>query len=500
MHELQELVDVVTRNKVKSIRLLEPFGDQPPDMLHDFYARLANHQFANDEEAAQFYGYISASDRGYRKQRDKLRERLYNSAVFIDVNSPKFNDAQKAFYTCQKNLVVARILLGRNARYSAIELIKRTVQISLKYEFSELSLEFTRLLRSHHAMKTGIHKSYLQYNHDVEKYEKIVYAENRVRYYYDRISLELRYRSNVSEEYLNLASEALNEFSKIETDTYRFILFSSIIRSDYLIAIHKYREAITEAGVAIQRLSKKKTVADQFLAKLQLIRLLSFICLEEYNEGERAFKNCSTMLDEGSVDWFNTYEVYFILLTRTKSYMRAFKTFRLITSHSLFNYVLDARRETWRTYEAYLYLLIINDRLQSNKAGVLLDFKPAKFINEVPHFSMDKSGYYIPILIVQHLLLIIKREELELLGQMEALNKYAQRHVKKEDNFRSHYFMKMLLLVPKFNFDRDVIKTKAKPYLKKLESVPLSEAKQSFEIEIIPYETLWEYVLESLED
>lgn len=80
MHELQELVDVVTRNKVKSIRLPEPFGDQPPDMLHDFYARLTNHEFANDEESAQFYGYTSASDRGYRKQREILRARLINSA------------------------------------------------------------------------------------------------------------------------------------------------------------------------------------------------------------------------------------------------------------------------------------------------------------------------------------------------------------------------------------------------------------------------------------
>ncbi len=44
------------------------------------------------------------------------------------------------------------------------------------------------------------------------------------------------------------------------------------------------------------------------------------------------------------------------------------------------------------------------------------------------------------------------------------------------------------------------VKRKAAPYLKKPKSVPLEFAKQTAELEIIPYEELWGYVLESLDN
>ena len=40
---------------------------------------------------------------------------------------------------------------------------------------------------------------------------------------------------------------------------------------------------------------------------------------------------------------------------------------------------------------------------------------------------------------------------------------------------------------------------KAKKHIKQLLSVPIEKAKQSPELEVIPYETLWEFILESLD-
>ncbi len=112
MHSLQELVDVVTKNKIKSIRMLSPSRDRDPDMLHDFYIRLINREFASDAKAAKFYGYADEHCKGYRKQRLKLENRLKNTLFFIDTGNPKFSDAQKAFYQCQKNLMTVRIFIG----------------------------------------------------------------------------------------------------------------------------------------------------------------------------------------------------------------------------------------------------------------------------------------------------------------------------------------------------------------------------------------------------
>ena len=498
MHELQELVDVVTRNKVKSIRLLEPFGDQPPDMLHDFYARLANHQFANDEEAAQFYGYTSASDRGYRKQRDKLRERLYNSAVFIDVNSPKFNDAQKAFYTCQKNLAIIRILEGRNVQNSSYDLIQKTLKYSDKYELTEISLYLYKKIRTYHALRSGNKNAYQKIDKKIKLLQKVFDAEELALHYVELLSLESRNKSSPSAQYFKIGKEAMITLDRCDVNTYRFILLAGSLKSNYLIQKCEYSELLQYCDFILGKLSKKKNTSKAFHAQFHFQKLIGYTQLLDEPNGFLAFQACLKMTESGQVRWFNAHDIYFLLLLRVKKYSDASILYDKIISNESFPLESRKRKETWLMYEAYLYYLVLICKMKSNAS--LQNFKFSKFINEVPTFSQDKTGYNIPVLIIEILVLLAQKRYDKVQNLIESVEKYSRRHVKKDDNFRSHYFFKLLLLVPKFNFDRDIIEAKAKPYLKKLESVPLSEAKQSFEIEIIPYETLWEYVLESLED
>jgi hypothetical protein len=56
----------------------------------------------------------------------------------------------------------------------------------------------------------------------------------------------------------------------------------------------------------------------------------------------------------------------------------------------------------------------------------------------------------------------------------------------------------MLLLLPRCAFDRTKIIAKSQKELKSLIETPIELANQVYEIEIIPYEKLWEYTLEVL--
>ena len=58
----------------------------------------------------------------------------------------------------------------------------------------------------------------------------------------------------------------------------------------------------------------------------------------------------------------------------------------------------------------------------------------------------------------------------------------------------------MLIIIPKSNFHKQAIIRKTKQLRRKLESVPIEVAKQSNEVEIVPYEILWELVLDSLDN
>ncbi len=499
MHELQELVDVVTRNKVKSIRLLEPFGDQPPDMLHDFYARLANHEFTSDEEAAQFYGYKDASDRGYRKQRDKLRDRLYNCSVFIDVDNSQFDRPQKAFYICQKNLTIIRTLLGRYADNSAIDLIKKTIKLSDRFEFSEISLELYKHLRGFYAFKLGNKQKYISYNKIVKQLEQATSAENIAIEYYERLALEIVKKSIPSDKYFQVAEEFINATKDLGVKTYKFIYFRNVIKSNYYLHIKEYTQVIGVCDNAILALRSKKYVSDQFINNFYFIKLIAYTQVGDLQTGRILFKKCVDVFERGTVRWYNTYDQFFLLLCRTKEYNQLPLLYDTVVSSSSFEYQSPKRKDTWIMYKAIIYYLRLLKKITPSLNHIHTDFNLGKFVNSLSIYSMDKSGYNIPTLIIQTLIRI-KRQSKDVFDNIDSIVEYAQRHLKKDTNFRSHYFFKMLLLVPKCNFDRGVIEGKAKPYLKKLESVPLSEAKQSFEIEIIPYETLWEYVLESLEN
>ena len=57
----------------------------------------------------------------------------------------------------------------------------------------------------------------------------------------------------------------------------------------------------------------------------------------------------------------------------------------------------------------------------------------------------------------------------------------------------------MLLQIPNANFHRTGVKRKAKRYYDTLLETPLEIVNQADEIEIIPYEDLWEFILESLD-
>jgi hypothetical protein len=95
--------------------------------------------------------------------------------------------------------------------------------------------------------------------------------------------------------------------------------------------------------------------------------------------------------------------------------------------------------------------------------------------------------------------MIHKKEYDQAIDRIEAIEKYVTRYLRKDDTFRSNCFIRMLLQIPASGFHQAGVIRRAKKYQNKLEECPLEMAGQNYEIEIIPYETLWKMVVQSLE-
>jgi hypothetical protein len=125
-------------------------------------------------------------------------------------------------------------------------------------------------------------------------------------------------------------------------------------------------------------------------------------------------------------------------------------------------------------------------------------FKLAKFINETTIFSKDKSGINIAIMVVKLLLMLQEHRYSQILDEVEALEQYCYRYLRGENEQRSRLFLKMFIAIPLSGFDPKVIEKRTERYLQTLSNIPLQLANQAYEIEVIPYETLWGLIMNSL--
>ena len=182
-------------------------------------------------------------------------------------------------------------------------------------------------------------------------------------------------------------------------------------------------------------------------------------------------------------------------------YQQAYTIYHQVIGHKRFSQFKNHFAETWELNRQYLHFLFLIGRVKPDKDDKTYNnIRLGRFLNQVPSFAKDKQGMNMPVLIIQLCILIQQKKHDAAEERVEALEKYLARHVRKNNpNYRSNLFLKMLLQVPIAGFQKKLVQKKAQKYIKKMEQVDLEYGGQSHAVEIIPYATLWKYILEVLD-
>jgi hypothetical protein len=189
------------------------------------------------------------------------------------------------------------------------------------------------------------------------------------------------------------------------------------------------------------------------------------------------------MYQPGQINWVKAMQFETIMHFHQKEYTKARETAHMINTQFK-NTLRD--QETWQIYEAYGKILT-GEKLRLHK-----------LLNEVPKYSKDKRGMNINILIIR-ILEYIRREKIgEVIDNTNAINQYAYRYLRQDDTFRSNCFIRMLLQLEKGHFNQVGVKRHTNKLLEKLKSMPLRESQQDYEVEIVPYEELWAFLMNLL--
>lgn len=175
---------------------------------------------------------------------------------------------------------------------------------------------------------------------------------------------------------------------------------------------------------------------------------------------------------------------------KCEKFHQATKIFRSVRMHKNFHELPECERDRWRIYRAYL--LFVND-----SKLVKWGFDIEKFKENIPEYSKEFQGYNIATIIIQILYYLREGNIKHIDKKIEQLKEYSSIHLDKRHNYRNSIFIRMLETLPEKEYSHQIIQEKGSTYLKKLISTPIPPDLHQ-ELEIIPYEILWEYIMNIL--
>lgn len=504
MNELRELIGIVNKNKLKAVAHVTGKAFLPGPMALKLYDLVAEGKVTNDDEAiaALFPGKVKNSMQPYQRLKNALWDYLVQMLLVIDPALPQYNARQRSFFECHKKWAAIKILIGRNAHRSTIAVANDIYKVAKKYDFTEVSLDVARSMRLYYGSIEGDLKKHTLYSKEVAMLEEMFRYENLAEYHYT--DLVIGFVSSKAAQ-KNVHLEAKRLFKEIEPGlkdyhSYRLHFMGRLLEILIYSSINDYKNTVLVCDKAIRFFESKVYTANVPLQAFLYQEMVCYLQLRDYERGRTAATRGLSLLQEGSFNWFKYQELLVFLAFHTEKYQDALEIYKVTIKHRRFATLPASIQQIWKIFEAYLYYLRECGLVEvpADEKEMISKFRMARFLNETPLYNKDKRGLNIPILIFQILFLILTKRYDDTIDRIEAIEKYTTRYLKKDDNFRSNCFIKMLLQIAVAGFHQAAVMRYSEKFSKMLKTVPLDFANQSHDIEIVPYEKLWQLALDSL--
>jgi len=502
MEDLLALSSVVSKQKIQKIEVL---GQNPnPKLLtNQLYEGLVNGSIANDKEALDLLYQDSKAKKKLYAIKTRLRSRLLNTLFFIDVQKFSRSDQISATIKSYHLLSAMKILFGRGKRNTAISLAEEALQLSVKFDIVELTYLLSKELCLHYGLYNYHKKKYGQYLELSEKYLEYIALEDRASkafIFFGQQMLKHKHSYDSKLQFYKNELNTLEKISHIQTYTYNYRLFNALYFMYYIEKDYEKLEKISNTAVQFFQSKKGFLQAGEF-SFLQKLGFAKFI-MGDIDASIAVYNRALALKPRtGNIAWFNVRNHLFNAHLSTKNYTMAYKYLIEALNEDSLKKLYESFREPWLIKEAYMQLLLKMGKVTEaeDSKNKLRPFRINRFLNEVPLYSRDKSGRNIAILIIHVLFLFIQKKDDELQRRLDALGQYSFRYLRNDETLRSNAFIKMLQKLPDANYHPKGIQRRVDKFYKRLVETPMNISEDSAETEVIPYEHLWEIVLELLQ-
>lgn len=482
---LTEISSLVTKNKQFSTLQLDE-NEQNADSTK--YIRLieglTKEHWKSDEDArADLYG-SSTGSKSFEMLKSRAKERLVSMIFQADSKRMFISAKDRAYFNACKSFLSGYILFNKTKFSSGQEQLKLALKTSREFQFFDIELLTLRLLRRFSSF-SGNEKLYQKLSTEIKHVKSQIDAEMEA----EDLELELQaflvnsvdvtdvWLKKLEHNYSRMKEIAANNpVNSIKVNYFKISMRYYQAKEDY----NKSIEVAEEFSRFLN--SDPRFLVKARLANVSLNKLYCCLYLKDYSRGAMFAAECDELTDPGSINWLIFKEYHFLLCMHTSQFGKAASIFDQVLRHPSFDSYPAANVEKWKIFEAYL------EYANPIATQVRRKFNVAKFLNEVPVFTKDKSGYNLSIILAQIMLAVKTNEFHRVIDRAESLKVYLSRHVKKEKHTRSYYFLKMLQVMIRYEFDPVKTSQIADKFLAKMKQSGPASPESS---EVIPYEWLW---------
>ncbi|MBK8698871.1 MAG: hypothetical protein IPN29_04770 [Saprospiraceae bacterium] len=460
---------------------------------------ILEHNYQTDLQASNDLFGIKSNTIKYQRIKKKLNDRLYDAVLFITPSlqgSPKFLDELIELNKVGSTLNVLNYFMRRDL---SLPLIEQHFNKAYKYFMHNEVLLMANTMRLYFGITEPNNAKYKYYN---KIYEEAIYHlhwELKANYYYEMINTRFGRNKKVDKDaIISDVIGFLEELSphegkvrsqKFHRDFYNLKMVFHHVQNQY----HEVVEVCNDLLDYLDTLEFTSLAVRRYAIRQKAEHL---ILLNLYDEALVEMNKIIKLESEGTTSWLNSIKIIILIEINQNKYKEAHDTYQKLVAHKSYRNTKSTFKRSLELINVYFYLFklmeVIPNDLKDNKSEV------KRYLADYPEFGKDKGAMNIPVIIAQLLEAIILKRESDVLDRMEALKKYSSRYITKNKGVRSNCFINMLLEIVRNNYHVVAIERHARKYFTKLVANPKISTEEAAEVEFIPYEHLWDIILNFL--
>lgn len=413
-----------------------------------------------------------------------LKDSLLDGVLITPLH--KFPSLIRSRLQVWKKQLQYRIFIQIGDMKAGIKLAKETLSSAEQNEQFEVIHTICRDLLAYYSTSHPDTQKYQKYRKKYAEATKLMLEEAKAEIIYRDIWHY--YHSKQSIIRFSLAIAELEEIT-LSNDKYKFRYFFYSLKSLYLELIKDSDALLTHNKIAY-------TFFDNFEKELHYAVKFNFISgsipfyilKNQFAPAEYAINLSLSIAPIHSFNWQKILIYQSILgfySQKPKIALRAFNLSKEVPSKKNTSEVLS---DKWHLIEGYLAFFGAIGRIPPMES-----FRLSRWLNITEH--RNKEAQKANLIIIELLYHLATKNYEKYFRKTEQIESYIATHFKAHTYKRTRYFLRMLKAVVKGNYHHDLVPIYAAKQLTKLRAAHSELSSEVIELEIIPYEMLWEEVL-----